>query len=249
MSTLSIITIVLNKEDSIEETLQSVIFQLEPEDEFIVIDGGSSDKTTSIIQKYRNKITHYISEPDQGIYDAMNKGINLANGDLIGILNGGDTYTSGALKIAREFEGDVLTGNMLKWDRKRNRKQLIKRDERFLKRLPGFMVINHPATFVSKAIYDQFGSFNCNYKILGDKDFFLRLLHQQVKFTFTQQTLAVFETGGISGKLSSIPLQVMEAFRIRKNLGYGFFKNLSLSLTYITHRTAKGALRLLTRSM
>jgi len=248
-SSISIITIVLNKEETIEETLKSVITQLEPGDEYIIIDGGSSDNTINIIEQYRAKITHFTTEPDRGIYDAMNKGIALATGKIIGIINAGDSYLPGTLKVAREFKGDVLTGNMLKWDREKNLKQLIKRDETFLKRLPVFMVINHPATFVSKTIYDAFGVFNYNYKILADEDFFLRLLHQKVKITFIQQTLAVFETGGISGKLNSVPRQIMESFIIRKNLGYGLFKNLYLSLTYITHRTAKSALRLLTRSL
>lgn len=245
MNMLSIITIVLNKDSSIEETILSVISQLEEKDEYIIIDGGSTDNTPIILDKYRSKITHLISEPDKGIYDAMNKGIALAKGNMLGIINGGDSYLPGTLKLAREFKGDVLTGNMLKWDRRKNIKQLIKRDESFLKRLPGFMVINHPATFVNKTIYEEYGVFNCNYKILADKDFFLRLLHQQVKITFTQQTLAVFETGGISGKLNSIPSQVIEAFIIRKNLGYGLIKNLSLSITYITHRMEKRLLLLL----
>ena len=240
---LSIITIVLNKENSIEETILSVISQLEEKDEYIIIDGGSTDNTPIILDKYRSKITHLISEPDKGIYDAMNKGIALAKGNMLGIINGGDSYLPHALKYVRQFRGDVLTGNMIKFDRKSSKKQVIKRDESYLKRLPVFMILNHPATFVAKNIYEKYGTFNSSYQILGDKDFFLKLYLNGVKFKFTEKVLAAFETGGTSGKLSSIPFQAKEAYTIRKALGYKRASNIRMVLVYILHAYTKFILR------
>ncbi|NIQ17074.1 MAG: glycosyltransferase, partial [Candidatus Dadabacteria bacterium] len=107
---ISVITVVYNAEDTLEQTIMSVYGQSYNEIEYIIIDGSSSDATLSIINKHRDKISHVISEPDQGIYDAMNKGINISTGDVVGFLNADDLYYENNVveKIIRCFETDSV---------------------------------------------------------------------------------------------------------------------------------------------
>lgn len=99
---VSIITVVYNADNCLEETIKSVINQNYKNIEYIIIDGGSTDNTLSIIKKYEKQIKMWISEPDNGIYEAMNKGISLCQGEIVGIINAGDTYTSNAISIVVE---------------------------------------------------------------------------------------------------------------------------------------------------
>ena len=105
----SIITVVYNNEKFLEETIQSVLNQKFQNFEYIIIDGGSSDKTLDIIKKYENEIDYWISEKDRGIYDAFNKGMSLAKGDFIGIINSDDTYMNNALEIIAKYVNKQLT--------------------------------------------------------------------------------------------------------------------------------------------
>ncbi len=118
---VSIITVCLNSEKTIEQTIQSVINQTYPNIEYIIIDGKSTDRTLEIIDKYKGKISILVSESDEGIYDAMNKGLKLATGELIGIINSDDWYESDAVEtIVNSFLADrnvqVIYGNMDVYD-------------------------------------------------------------------------------------------------------------------------------------
>lgn len=214
---ISIITIVLNGETFIEGTILSVIEQKKVNIEYIIIDGGSTDGTLKKISIYRDRINLLISEPDKGIYYAINKGISFAKYNLIGLIHCGDFYEPNVLSvISDEFQrikpdviyGDVkiieqLLGKTLTRYSKSNHNFLRKR-----------MSIFHPATFISRECYDKNGVYDANYKIAADYDLFLHLYLKGVTFHYIPMALANFRGGGVSGTM--FKLLFRENFIIRK---------------------------------
>jgi glycosyltransferase involved in cell wall biosynthesis len=185
----------------IEETIQSVLSQGYDNMEYIIVDGGSTDGTLELIKKYEDKITQWVSEPDTGIYNAMNKGWNMASGDVIGILNADDYYEEGALeKVAKLFtttQADVVYGGMTKL-RMIGTERFYKKVNPNLQLMERTMGIFHPATFVSRKVYEALNGYNEKYKLSSDYDFLLRAYLQQYNFQQLDDTLAVFRIGGIS---------------------------------------------------
>lgn len=202
----SIITVSYNSEKTIERTIKSVLNQSHKNFEYIIIDGGSTDKTNDIINQYKNKFKggiKHISEPDKGIYDAMNKGIALAKGDIIGLLNSDDYYYDNTLSIVHEASLDtdkktVITGELI--FKSKDGDQLLKTsEERFIKQIKQYKNgVRHPATFVPKVIYDNIGLFNLDYKIASDAEFIFRIYKSKYTFKFVNQPLLVMCDGGIS---------------------------------------------------
>ena len=180
---ISIITICFNSANTIEETILSVINQNYNNIEYIIIDGKSTDDTLSILDKYKSQISMIISEKDNGIYDAMNKGIALATGDVIGILNSDDVYSNNYIisKIANHFKKniylDLLYGNIQYV--KKNNTNLIVRDWVSKKYFNNFFehgnVPPHPALFVKEHVYRTSGNFDLQFKLAADYDFMLRV--------------------------------------------------------------------------
>ncbi len=202
----TIITVSYNSEKTIERTIKSVLNQSFKNYEYIIVDGSSTDKTNDIINEHKNKfpgrITH-ISEPDKGIYDAMNKGIALAKGKVIGLLNSDDYYFNDTLSMVYDAfintDGkSVLTGELL--FKSKNGEQLLKTSkERFLKKTKHYKNgVRHPATFVPKVIYDDLGLFNLNYKIASDAELMYRIYKADYDFVFINKPLLVMLDGGIS---------------------------------------------------
>lgn len=202
----SIITVSYNSEKTIERTIKSVLNQSFKNYEYIIIDGNSKDKTNDIINEYQREfkggITH-VSEPDRGIYDAMNKGIALAKGNVIGLLNSDDYYFNDTLSMVydtfmKTSGQSVLTGELIfKSD---DGEQLLKTSkERFLKKTKHYKNgVRHPATFVPKVIYDDLGLFNLNYKIAADAELMYRIYKSKYDFTFINKPLLVMCDGGAS---------------------------------------------------
>lgn len=202
----SIITVAYNSEKTIERTIKSVLGQTFKNFEYIIVDGNSTDKTNEIINTYKaefeNGIIH-ISEPDKGIYDAMNKGIALAKGKVIGLLNSDDYYFENTLEMVNESfvntDGKaVLTGELIfKSD---TGEQLLKTSkERFLNKTKHYKNgVRHPATFVPKVIYDTVGLFNLDYKIASDAELMYRIYKAGYEFTFINKPLLVMCDGGAS---------------------------------------------------
>lgn len=194
---ISVITVCLNSERTIERTIQSVISQNDRDYEYIIIDGKSTDRTLEIIAKYKSNISTIISEPDGGIYDAMNKGIAAASGDVIGIINSDDWYESGVFEAVRkcfqESDAEVVYG----------KQNLIGEDGTITTQVPSDierlryeMETPHSTVFIRKKTYEKYGMFQLKYKIAADYDLMLRLYTEKVKFIYIDKVLANFRLGG-----------------------------------------------------
>lgn len=203
----------LNSEQTIEQTIQSVVGQNYSDIEYIIIDGGSTDRTLEIIAKYREKITVLVSEPDEGIYDAMNKGISMASGDVIGIINSDDWYEDGVFEyVGRQFEDretQVLYANANMID-----KDIIVSQWNYteIENLMWKMIIPHPTVFVKKEIYKTYGVFDTQYKISADYDLMLRLYVNGVKFKYCDKTFVNFRCDGVSQR--NVELTLKDSWRI-----------------------------------
>ncbi len=203
---VSIITICYNAADTIEETIQSLIAQDYTDIEYLIIDGASTDESMGIIEKFHDHIDILVSEKDNGIYDAMNKGIARCSGELIGILNADDTYAHNQV-ISRIVESINLADsdtiyadlNYVSFD---NPAKIVRhwrsgdfRPGLFLK---GWMP-PHPTFFVKRHLYDQFGSFNTNFQISADYELMLRMLYKHgVSTTYLPEVIVNMKTGGAS---------------------------------------------------
>lgn len=206
----SIITPCYNSEKTIERTIQSVLNQTCQSFRYYIVDGGSTDGTVSIIQRYvelyPNKI-RYISEKDNGIYDGINKGIRMAIDDspsqLIGIVNSDDFYEMDALQHMAEaytktdignFGYVVLYGALRIWEKGKEKSIWLNRHEF----LPSTM-IGHPACFVSEKLYRDKGMYSLNYRSAADYEFMLRMFNdEQVRFQPVYHVISNFSTGGFS---------------------------------------------------
>ncbi|MGB6299881.1 MAG: glycosyltransferase family 2 protein [Rivularia sp. (in: cyanobacteria)] len=198
---ISVITPSFNSANTIEKTILSVLNQqrIYPL-EYIVIDGGSTDNTCEIIQNYANNIDKFISEADSGAYDAMNKGINLASGEIIGIINSDDWYLENAIKtVEAEFDKhpdiDILYSPI----------ENYYKDEYIATFIPGELeklsirfTLNHPSCFIKKSAYIAAGLYDLKYKITADYDLILRLFNNGFKFHYIETPLAAYSLNGMS---------------------------------------------------
>lgn len=203
---VSIITVCYNAESTIEFALQSVLNQHYKDIEYIVIDGASSDNTPSIIKKYEGKIAKIVSEKDNGMYYAINKGIELATGDVVGLLHADDFYASNKIisRIVTEFQSkniDAVYGDLqyvFKEDINkvfRNWNSNPYNPSLFLK---GWMP-PHPTFFVKRKCYKDFGKFNTTFSISADYELMLRFLYKHnIKATYIPEVIVKMRVGGVS---------------------------------------------------
>jgi glycosyltransferase involved in cell wall biosynthesis len=210
---ISIITVVYNGAKHIEQTIFSVLNQSYNNIEYILIDGGSTDGTVDIIKRYESKIAHWESEKDNGIYFAMNKGISLAKGDLIGILNADDFYLPDTLAKVVEtnklYRADIYHGDMQYISESNNMLFIAKPDITKMNEMPA---ISHPTCFVRKSVYEKVGVFDTQYKISADYDFLLRCIRQNSSFYYIPAVLTCFRVGGMSSSCASN----IEGYKIMK---------------------------------
>jgi len=237
---ISIITVVYNNVETLEDTIKSVINQPYNKLEYIIIDGGSTDGTVDIIKKYEKYISFWVSEADKGIYDAMNKGIAQSKGDVIGLLNSGDTYEDNAFRLlANNFDkankhcvyyGDVYL-NYLDMNIKVKTKAV-------LKNLQYAMAISHQAMFISRDTYLDYGKYDLNYKYAADYAYILGLFLKKVKFKYIGDAVACFATGGTSDeKILISRFECVKAhFNLRSpkkyNAIYFYSRQLAYQYTY-----------------
>lgn len=204
---ISIITITYNSENSIEKTMLSVLSQNYRPLEYVLIDGASTDQTNNIIKKYipefRNRGIEvvYQSEPDKGISDAFNKGIERASGDIIGIINSDDEIAEDVLgKVAESFLENigVVCGDCLWVDEAHGLKYIRKSKINQLYKIKYEMVLMHPTCFVRKSVYEEYGTFDVNLKLVMDKDLMARFYYKKVKFAYIPNIISIMTAGGVS---------------------------------------------------
>jgi glycosyltransferase involved in cell wall biosynthesis len=200
---VSIITVSYNSGRTIEATIRSVLAQDDADIEYIIIDGGSKDNTMDIVSKYQHRIAHVVSEPDNGMYDAMNKGIGLATGDLIGILNSDDTYAypsviADVVKTLGDSDAvyadlqyvDTETGKLV-----RHWKSGRYNSGDFLK---GWMP-PHPTFFLRKKYYNNHGLYVVDQGTAADYELMLRMIHKhQIQLSYLPKVITQMKTGGAS---------------------------------------------------
>ena len=239
---ISVITAVYNNERHIESALKSVLSQTYANVEYIVIDGGSRDRTMDIVRRYQDRIHSITSEPDGGIYDALNKGISKATGDVIGFLHSDDIFASDRTleNVANAFQKQAVdgvyadlnyileTGDHIRiirhWKSNTFQKAQLK---------SGWMP-PHPTLYLKKSVYDACGTFNLDYRISADYDFILRAFgNPEYRFHYLPEVAVQMRVGGASNRnLKKIFQKSSEDYRILTSHGYQaastlLFKNLS----------------------
>ncbi|MEI6480335.1 MAG: glycosyltransferase family 2 protein [bacterium] len=206
---ISIITPSYNSSKTISDTIESVISQNYSDLEYIIVDGASTDNTKDIVSKYQGKINiKFVSEPDKGIYDAMNKGIGLATGEVIGIINSDDFYINNDVlgKVSDVFKDsntDACYGDLvyIKDDIKNKIIRYWKAGEYKEWKLNYGWIPPHPTLFVRKSVYEKFGLFRLDLKIAADYELMLRLLKKEkIKISYIPHTLVTMRLGGSSSK-------------------------------------------------
>lgn len=205
---ISIITVVLNGAQTIARNLDSIASQRHPdfEIEHIVIDGVSTDGTFDILSRHRDQIQVLVSEPDNGLYDAMNKGIRLATGDIIGILNADDYYANAKVlrdvhRIFQDQSIDAVFGDLEYFDPRQIgiSTRLYRSCDFHPSKLSRGLMPAHPTLFLRKSIYDRFGLFKTNYKIAGDFDFVARIFKEgDLKYVYVPHVFTRMQNGGVS---------------------------------------------------
>jgi glycosyltransferase involved in cell wall biosynthesis len=200
---VSIITVCFNSAETIKDTIQSVLTQTYSNIEYIIVDGASKDGTRAILNQFKDKLK-FISEPDEGLYDAMNKGIAMATGDLIGILNADDIYQDEKVIsniVGSLNESDAIYGDLVYVDFK-NTSKVIRywksggyTENAFRK---GWMP-PHPTFFVRKEVYQKYGVFNTSLKTSADYEIMLRFIHKnKIKLSYYPSIVTRMRVGGQS---------------------------------------------------
>lgn len=202
---LSIITINYNNKEGLKKTIQSVCDQSFKEVEYIVIDGGSIDGSKEYIKEHGNKITFWLSEPDNGIYHAMNKGIKHANGDYLLFLNSGDMLINNNIltDVLPYFtdELDIISGSILTSDNRVLRTPNKLTTTFFLNNS-----LHHPATFISKKLFKN-SCYNEQKKIVSDWEFFVdSIVKKGASYLIIDEVVSVFDTNGISNRAEYLEL-------------------------------------------
>lgn len=210
---ISIVTVCYNSVETIERAIQSVIGQDYDNVEYIVIDGGSTDGTVDVIQRHEQNIAYWVSEKDEGIYDAMNKGIEHATGEVIAFLNSDDWYEENILgEIARKFEDpevQILCGDMYCHNGETVTRYHVD-EQKGLQAMRFEMGYPHQTMFARKNLFARYGRFDTQYQITADYDWLLRVYDQHVKIRITDRVLTNFRYGGVSTRADLIEKQIEE---------------------------------------
>jgi glycosyltransferase involved in cell wall biosynthesis len=225
---ISIITVVYNGEKYLEETIKSVINQTYQNIEYIIIDGGSTDGTIDIIKKYEDKIDYWISEKDEGISDAFNKGLNKATGDIIGLINADDYYNDNTVDlIIKNYNKDIdiYYGSIIKIDNSNN-KIYLKSSKDALKSIDkcNMRFIYHPTFFITSKLYEKYKYFNNNYNLAMDYEFLSRIDFKKIKSCYIESYLTIMRIDGVSDIFNyKAKLEVINAYKKRNRILFDLY--------------------------
>jgi len=222
---LSIVTVCLNSVETVEDTIKSVLIQDYKDIEYIVVDGGSSDGTLDILTKYQSRISTCISEPDNGVYDAMNKGIKLSSGDIVATLNADDMYADETI-VGRMLEFiqknglDAAYGDLAYIDPKNGNHVMRFWKAGKYKRGAFYhgWVMPHPTFFCRKKVFDKYGYFNNSFQIAADFELMLRFVEKhQINVGYLPKVIVKMRTGGKANVLRGIirgNWEIIRSFRL-----------------------------------
>ena len=223
---ISIVTVVYNGEQHLEQTINSVLDQNYDNIEYIIIDGGSTDGTIEIIKKYEGQIDYWVSEKDNGIYDAMNKGTDVVTGEYLAFLNADDWYESDTLTVISdnilEHKRDYFFGNIDVYKNEKYQSTWLPKPQKYKRAMP----IYHPGLFV-KTEFLKANKFDTSYRIVSDYEFVIKLILKKKTYVYIPKTLTCFRDGGISNTQNT--LKDKECFRLQ----YRYFGLFYASLGYI----------------
>ena len=224
---ISIITVVYNNEKTIKEAIESVFSQTYSDIEYIIIDGNSIDKTVQLINEYSDQLGFFISEKDKGIYDAMNKGINAAKGDVIGILNSDDLYQDINVieTVMNQFNQypsiDIVYGDLVyvKSDNVNKVVRNWKSNPYYNRFFENGNVPPHPSLFVKKSVYETAGLFNLDFRLAADYEFMLRIFKKHnFKSKYINKVIVKMRLGGATNQsFLNIKRQNIEILKAWKN--------------------------------
>lgn len=238
---ISIITTTYNSASTIKDTLESVNSQNYSIIEHIIVDGGSKDNTLSLVERYGKSVSTVISEPDKGIYDAMNKGIKAATGDVIGMLNSDDFFTSDDIieTVVDNFKNsdiDALYGD-IHFVNPDDISKCVRYYSSAIFKPPLFrfgLMPAHPSFYMKRELYEKHGLYSLDYKIASDYDLLIRYLHREkIKYKYINKDFVTMRTGGVSTEnFNSIVTLNKEIVRACKK--YGIYTNMFiLSFKYL----------------
>lgn len=219
---VSIITVTFNSKRTLSDTFASVIGQEYSATEYIVVDGGSTDGTLEIIKANEAQISNWISEPDSGLYDAMNKGIRMATGDVIGLINSDDFYIdskviSDVMAIFRRQQVDAVHGELFYVDAENTDKVVRhwKTGEFTKGSFANGWHPAHPTLFLKRSVYEKYGLFNLNFKLAADFEFMCRIFEKYtISSVYLNRPLIKMRLGGATSKnLRNILAQNIECYR------------------------------------
>ena len=212
MPKLSIITVNLNNAKGLQKTIKSVISQTFTDYEYIVIDGGSTDDSEKIIKKYADKITYWVSEPDKGIYNAMNKGISKTKGEYLQFLNSGDLLIAETAldEVFFEFpDKDIVYGNL------KTTKEITVYPDKLTYSFFFAGTLGHPSSFIKKELFEKYGNYNEQNKIVSDWEFFISaIIFNNCSYQNIKKTISFYEGGGLSSDKS---MYLQEKKKMLKN--------------------------------
>ena len=220
---VSIVTATYNSQATIKDTIESVLHQTYTNIEYIIIDGASTDKTTDIIREYGSAVHKVVSEPDKGLYDAINKGIGYATGDIIGILNSDDFFASAQIidTIVNTFKNNTNVDAVfadVAYVRSGNRDKIVRlySSQKFtIDRFARGYMPAHPSFYVKRELHTRFGLYKTDYKIAADFEMMIRLFFiNKIKYIYVPMIFVFMRMGGISNKnIYSIYLLNKETLR------------------------------------
>ena len=222
---VTIITVCYNRRTTIEQSIKSVLNQDYPDIEYIVVDGNSSDGTQDIIESYSDKITKYVSEPDKGMYDAINKGLGMATGDIVGLMHSDDVFFDETVisKIVAVFNKnsntDAVYGDGIYVTNDAEQKIVRNRiggayDYKKIK--AGWLPL-HPTVYIKRSIIEKYGNYNLDFKIASDTEFLLRYLYKyKINISYLNAYIVKMRMGGLSTNYKKALEVLREDYNIYK---------------------------------